>query len=251
MTSSRLISLLQLLSCTLLSDPASSAAVWFSDLPQAQLQARAEGKSVLIHFSGSDWCGWCIKLRKEVFSKPAFESYAKSNLVLVRIDFPKRQPQPAALGRANRALAERFQIQGYPTLILLDSQAKRLGTVGYGQGGTRPFLAELEKVIHLRPELPSPAPALNKKQHSSPGRTSATPAPQATRENLTLHRITGSKRNRRALINNQVVMKGETITVQSPDGQVRVHCVDIREASVIVTLDGSREKHEIRVTGGT
>ena len=146
--------------CVVVDGSAHGAGAWFEDLPKAQTQAKAEGKSVLIHFSGSDWCGWCMKLRKEVFFKPEFEAYARSNLVLVGIDFPKRKPQPAAVQKANQKLAEQFQVQGYPTLILLDSQGAQLGRVSYGQGGVRTFLADVEKLIRPPPEAqPAKTPA--------------------------------------------------------------------------------------------
>ena len=62
---------------------------WETDFAKASAKAKAEGKHILIDFSGSDWCGWCIKLDKEVFSKKAFKSYAKENLILVLADFPR------------------------------------------------------------------------------------------------------------------------------------------------------------------
>ena len=68
------------------------AAAWSTDLARAQARAKAEGKAVLLNFTGSDWCGWCIKLRRDVFLKPDFEAYARTNLVLVEVDFPKRKP---------------------------------------------------------------------------------------------------------------------------------------------------------------
>src|SRR5882762_3146601 len=86
--------------CLLPDCAVNAAAAWLADLPKAQAQAKAQGKFVLIHFSGSDWCGWCLKLHKEVFLKPEFEAYAKSNLVLVEIDFPKRKPQAPVLQKA-------------------------------------------------------------------------------------------------------------------------------------------------------
>lgn len=127
-------------------------AVWTTDLAAAQARAKAEGKAVLLNFTGSDWCGWCIKLRRDVFLKPEFESYARTNLVLVEVDFPKRKELPPEMHKANRRLAQQFQVQGYPTLILVDASGSKLGAVNYGNGGTRTFIAEVEKV--LRPPAP-------------------------------------------------------------------------------------------------
>jgi thioredoxin-related protein len=126
--------------------------VWTTDLPAAQARAKAEKKAVLLNFTGSDWCGWCIKLRRDVFLKPEFEAYARTNLVLVEVDFPKRKELPPEMQKANRRLAQQFQVQGYPTLILVDASGTKLGTVNYGNGGTRSFIAEAEKV--LRPPQP-------------------------------------------------------------------------------------------------
>src|SRR5690349_20832555 len=81
-----------------------SAAVlpgWHTNFVVAHSQAKAEGKLMLAHFSGSDWCGWCMKLQKEVFQKPEFQDYARSNLVLVSVDFPKRKALPQAVRDAN------------------------------------------------------------------------------------------------------------------------------------------------------
>jgi len=82
-------------------------AAWLTDLRKAQGIAEAEGKAVMINFTGSDWCGWCIKLKKEVFSQSEFLTYARQNLVLVELDFPKRKALPPALKAANTELASR------------------------------------------------------------------------------------------------------------------------------------------------
>jgi protein disulfide-isomerase len=119
---------------------------WQTDLPKAQAQAKAENKLVLIDFTGSDWCPWCIKLNKEVFSTPEFTAYAKKNLVPVEIDFPRHKEQTPELKQANKALQEKYQIQGYPTVIVLDSTGQKIGTLGYQEGGPKPFIAELEKL---------------------------------------------------------------------------------------------------------
>ncbi|HTI98238.1 MAG TPA: thioredoxin family protein [Dongiaceae bacterium] len=121
-------------------------STWLTDLPQAQAQAKAEHKMVLLDFTGSDWCPWCIRLHKEIFSRQAFADYAKTNLVLVEVDFPHNKPQNDALKKANQALADRFQIEGYPTVIVLNADGKQVGQLGYQSGGPQPFIAELEKL---------------------------------------------------------------------------------------------------------
>ena len=119
---------------------------WQTDLPKAQAQAKTEKKLVMLDFTGSDWCGWCIKLNKEVFSQPAFAEYAKQNLVAVEVDFPRKKKLSAAQKQANDALAKKFGIQGYPTIIVLDSEGKKVGELGYMPGGPKAFIAALEKL---------------------------------------------------------------------------------------------------------
>jgi thioredoxin-related protein len=119
---------------------------WLTDLPKAQAKAKEEKKLVMLDFTGSDWCGWCIKLNKEVFSKPEFSDYAKKNLVLVEVDFPHGKKQSAEQQKANQALQEKYQVRGYPTIIVLDSAGKKVGELGYEPGGPKAFIAELEKL---------------------------------------------------------------------------------------------------------
>jgi thioredoxin-related protein len=119
---------------------------WLTDLPKAQEQAKAEKKLVMLDFTGSDWCGWCIKLHKEVFSQPEFSDYAKKNLVLVEVDFPRSKPQSEAQKTANQALQTKYSIEGYPTIIVLDANGKKVGQLGYEPGGPKAFIAELDKL---------------------------------------------------------------------------------------------------------
>ena len=104
---------------------------WTTDLPKAQAQAKQEHKLVMLDFTGSDWCGWCIKLNRDVFSKPEFSKYAKDNLVLVEVDFPRNKKQTAEQKKANAALAEKYKIQGYPTIVVLNGDGKQVGELGY------------------------------------------------------------------------------------------------------------------------
>ena len=117
---------------------------WMTDLSKAQAKAKAENKLVLLDFTGSDWCGWCIKLNKDVFSKKEFEEYAKKNLVLVEVDFPRAKKLSAEQKKANDALAKKYNIEGYPTIIVLNKEGTKVGQLGY-TSTPKPFIDELEK----------------------------------------------------------------------------------------------------------
>jgi thioredoxin-related protein len=119
---------------------------WLTDVTKAQAQAKAEKKLVMLDFTGSDWCGWCIKLHKEVFSQPEFVEYAKKNIVAVEVDFPSKKQLSAQQKSANDALAKKYGIRGYPTLVILDGDGKKVGEMGYVKGGPKAFIAEFEKV---------------------------------------------------------------------------------------------------------
>ncbi|MCE9609899.1 MAG: thioredoxin family protein [Chthoniobacter sp.] len=123
-----------------------AAAGWDDDYDKALAQAKTEKKLVLLDFTGSDWCGWCIKLDKEVFSTPEFKSYAKDKLVLVEVDFPRGKQQAAKLKEQNAKLQKEFSIRGFPTIIVLDAEGKKVGQLGYMPGGPTAFLAELDKL---------------------------------------------------------------------------------------------------------
>jgi len=109
---------------------------WLTDYDEALAAAAKDGRPVLVDFTGSDWCGWCVKLDKDTFSKPEWQSFAKDNLVLLKVDFPKRTNLPAAQEKANDALQAKFGVDGFPTLVLLDSKGKEIARHGgYLPGG--------------------------------------------------------------------------------------------------------------------
>lgn len=135
-----------LLTCFAMLQVNAAELPWTTDLPKAQAKAKAENKLVMLDFTGSDWCGWCIKLNKEVFSTPEFVAYAQKNLVPVEVDFPNKKKQSADLKKANNALQKKYGIEGYPTIIVLNGDGKKVGELGYLPGGPKPFIAELEKL---------------------------------------------------------------------------------------------------------
>ena len=120
---------------------------WETDFKKASAKAKAEGKYMLLDFSGSDWCGWCIKLDNEVFSKTEFKTYAKENLVLVLLDFPRRTPLSAELKKQNDELAKKFDIQGFPTVIVLDPGGKPVAKTGYQDGGPANYVKHIKGLI--------------------------------------------------------------------------------------------------------
>lgn len=127
---------------------------WTTDLAKAQAKAKAEKKMVMLDFTGSDWCGWCIKLHKEVFSTKEFADYASKNLVLVEVDFPRNKKQDEAEKKANRELAEKYKVKGYPTIIVLDADGKQVGNLSYDSGCDEKDLKKGDmKALKAKPEL--------------------------------------------------------------------------------------------------
>jgi len=109
---------------------------WMTNYKDALAKAKAENRPVLVDFTGSDWCGWCIKLDEQTFSKKAFQDFAKDNLVLLEIDFPQGKKQPAELKAQNEKLQKEFGVRGFPTLVLLNSEGKEIArNPGFLAGG--------------------------------------------------------------------------------------------------------------------
>ncbi len=124
---------------------------WLTDLPSAQARARAEKKSVLLFFHGSDWCPACVEMQRQVFDSPAFAQYARRALVLVDVDFPNKHKQDEELRRANAALKARFNLspapdEGFPTIVLLNDDGQTVfQETGYAGGGPAEVLPKLQR----------------------------------------------------------------------------------------------------------
>jgi thioredoxin-related protein len=123
---------------------------WLQDFAKAKAKAKAENKDLLIDFTGSDWCSWCIKLDEEVFAKEEFQKEAPKHFVLVKLDYPNnKELVTEEIRKQNEELGAKYQIQGYPTILLTDSEGRVYGQTGYREGGPAGYnehLAELKLV---------------------------------------------------------------------------------------------------------
>lgn len=113
---------------------------WLTDYQAAVARAGAQQRRVFLFFTGSDWCVWCRRLDQEVLSRPEFAAYAGQGLVLVKLDFPRGFKLTPEQTRLNQQLAKRYQVKGFPTVVVLDADGRQLGTLGYAEGGVVPFI---------------------------------------------------------------------------------------------------------------
>ena len=122
---------------------------WLGDFKEAQAQATQQHKLILINFSGSDWCGPCIRLRKEILESAAFERYATDNLILVRADFPRQKKNQLSKEQVklNEALADKYNAEGkFPYTLLVDEHGKVLNRWdGFPNENTDQFIADINK----------------------------------------------------------------------------------------------------------
>jgi len=139
---------------------------WLTDLPSAQARAKAEKKSVLLFFHGSDWCPTCAEMQRQVFDSPAFAQYARQALVLVDVDFPDKHKQDEELRRMNVVLKARFNLspvpdEGFPTIVLLNDDGQTVfQETGYAGGGPAEVLPKLQR--HAGTGTPAAASAAYK-----------------------------------------------------------------------------------------
>ncbi len=136
---------------------------WRDNLAAAATEARDNNRLLLLNFSGSDWCGWCKRLDAEVFSTPAFQQYAAEHLVPLIADFPRTGNQSPELKAQNQRLLERFQVRGFPTILLFSPGGELIGQLGYQPGGPDAFIRGIEELAaahRQRPAVALPGPPL-------------------------------------------------------------------------------------------
>jgi thioredoxin-related protein len=120
---------------------------WENNLEQAIDQAKKENKAVLVNFTGSDWCIWCKRLSSEVFQQEAFKDYADKSLVLVMLDFPRDKQQTPETQNYNRNLAQKYGIQGFPTILIFNNQGKLVAQTGYQPGGPEKYVEHIKSYL--------------------------------------------------------------------------------------------------------
>ncbi len=215
---------------------------WLTDVPAALQKARAENKIVLLDFTGSDWCGWCMTLKAQVFSKPEFIAFARANLVMVELDYPRAKPQSDALKQANAALAKQYEVTGYPTVILLNGDGTQLDkSVGYITAGLPGYLERFKRIPGMpHAEVAGSAPDETPDPPRRPPPVWAAPPPVAEThyDELALKGISIGPSGKLAMINNETLAVGESASVKLKDGRVEVVCKEIRDDSAVVTVDG-------------
>ena len=128
--------------------------VWETNLEAATKISLKTKKPLLLFFTGSDWCGWCIRLQNEVLKTPEFAAWAKENVVLVELDFPRRTPQQPEIQQQNAELQQMFQVRGYPTVWFATPSKKdgktnlaQIGSTGYVAGGPAKWLEGANQIL--------------------------------------------------------------------------------------------------------
>ena len=120
---------------------------WEVSLEEAQAEAQREDKELFYYFAGSDWCGWCMRFKEEILSKEMFLSFASNYVVPVILDFPRERELSEQMQRRNRELREEFQVEGFPTVVILSPDGEEKFRTGYRRGGVGAY------VDHLLPHV--------------------------------------------------------------------------------------------------
>lgn len=119
---------------------------WFTTMAAAQKVAKAGNKKIYALFTGSDWCPHCVTLEKNVLKQKQFDEFAKDKLVLLYLDFPRGRKLPAKESEANRALSEKYGVQGFPTAVILDSDGNAIDKI-VGPNSVDNYLKRLQSAL--------------------------------------------------------------------------------------------------------
>ncbi|WP_284652804.1 thioredoxin family protein [Flavobacterium terrisoli] len=129
---------------------------WETDMNKAMAVSKKSKKPIMLFFTGSDWCGWCIRLQKEVLKTPEFAKWAKDNVVLVELDFPRKSPQQPEIQKQNMELQQALGVRGYPTVWFVKAtknkndgkvNLEQIGSTGYVAGGPSAWLQGADQIL--------------------------------------------------------------------------------------------------------
>ncbi len=130
---------------------------WETDMSKAVERAEKEHKVIMLFFTGSDWCGWCVRLQNEVFKQVDFKSWAQEKVVLVELDFPRNTPQSESIKNQNVTLSQMFEIKGYPTVWFVKPSKsgekinlEKIGSTGYVAGGPGAWLLGANQILGVK-----------------------------------------------------------------------------------------------------
>ena len=127
---------------------AESGINWLTDIKTAQATAASEGKPIFTYFTGSDWCGWCKRLDANVLSHKEFQDYARENLVMLMLDFPRRTAQAPEIKRANESMAKQYGVRGFPTIVLTAKDGREIARTGFQQMNPSQYVEHLKKLLN-------------------------------------------------------------------------------------------------------
>lgn len=129
---------------------------WTVGIEKAFAESQRTGKPIMANFTGSDWCGWCHRLRASVFDKDEFKTWAAENVILYEVDFPKRTEIPANIKQENAVLGQQLGVRGYPTVWIIDAKKidgkfnlSALGSLSYDASATS-FINKANGIIAKR-----------------------------------------------------------------------------------------------------
>lgn len=133
---------------------------WHTNMAEAIKLSEKQNKPLFMFFTGSDWCGWCIRLQREVLKTPEFAAWAEKNVILVELDFPRKTAQAADIKSQNMQLAQTFQVRGYPTVWIANASKNKegkinfsaLGNTGYVAGGPSAWLKVADDIMAKNPK---------------------------------------------------------------------------------------------------
>lgn len=128
-------------------EPTGENLKWHESYAEAQAEAAQTGRPILANFTGSDWCGWCIRLEDEVFATPQFSDWAKQNVVLLKLDYPRKTRPSPEIREQNSRLAKQYEIRGYPTILFLDADGNIISQYGYDSGGPEPWIGNANQML--------------------------------------------------------------------------------------------------------